>query len=159
MGSEMCIRDRKELTGRGLLIASRGMVVLIAVIAVLMALNPSDTILGLVGFAWAGFGAAFGPVVVASLFWRRLTAPGAMACMIVGALTVLVWGYLPATSELIYEMVPGVLFATIAMVVVSLATKPKPESEAEFDRAGKVFDYAMEHPEQSFDDALEHTPR
>jgi len=56
-------------------------------------------------------------------------------------------------------MVPGVLFATIAMVVVSLATKPKPESEAEFDRAGQVFDYAMEHPEQSFDDALEHTPR
>lgn len=150
---------KKELTGPGLLIASRGMVVLIAVIAVLMALNPSDTILGLVGFAWAGFGAAFGPVVVASLFWRRLTAPGALACMIVGAVTVLVWGYVPATSDLIYEMVPGVLFATIAMVVVSLATKPKPESEAEFDRAGQVFDYAMEHPEQSFDDALEHTAR
>ena len=79
--------------------------------------------------------------------------------MIVGAVTVLVWGYVPATSDLIYEMVPGVLFATIAMVVVSLATTPKPESEAEFDRAGQVFDYAMEHPEQSFDDALEHTAR
>lgn len=150
---------KKELTGRSLLIASRGMVVLIALIAILMALNPSDTILGLVGFAWAGFGAAFGPVVVASLFWRRLTAQGAMACMIVGAVTVLIWGYVPATSELIYEMVPGVLFATIAMVVVSLATKPNPESEAEFDRAGHVFDYAMAHPDDSFDDALESTPR
>ena len=82
-----------------------------------------------------------------------------MAGMIVGAVTVMVWGYVPATSELIYEMVPGVLFATIAMVGVSLATKPNAEAEDEFDRAGQVFDYAMTHPEQSFDDALESTQR
>ncbi|WKK61317.1 sodium/proline symporter PutP [Corynebacterium sp. P3-F1] len=150
---------KKELSGRTLLVASRAMVVLVAVVAILMALNPSDTILGLVGFAWAGFGSAFGPVVVASLFWRRLTAPGAMAGMVVGALTVLIWGYVPATSELIYEMVPGVIFATIAMVAVSLATKPNPKSEAEFDRANQVFDYAMAHPQESFDNALESTGR
>ena len=108
-----------------------------------MAFNPSDTILGLVGFAWAGFGAAFGPVIVASLYWRRLTAPGAIAGMIVGAVTVFVWGTVDALSGMIYEIVPGVLFATIAMVVVSLATKPKPGVAEEFDTAVAVTDYAL----------------
>ncbi len=137
-----------------LLIASRTMVILVAVLGMVMALNPSDTILGLVAFAWAGFGSAFGPVIIASLYWRHLTSQGAMAGMIVGALTVFIWGSLPATSALIYEMVPGFAFATIAMVVVSLATKPSAESEAEFDRHIKIMDYTIAHPESSFEQAI-----
>ncbi|MCQ4619636.1 sodium/proline symporter PutP [Corynebacterium sp. CCUG 71335] len=148
---------KRELPQRTLLIASRVMVVIVALVAILMAANPSETILGLVGFAWAGFGSAFGPVIIASLFWRRLTAPGAMAGMIVGALTVFIWGSIPATSGLIYEMVPGFILATLAMVIVSLATKPDPAAEAEFDRAGALTEYAMAHPEVPFDQALKDT--
>ena len=144
----------KQPSQRVLLVASRAMVVAVALVAMLMALNPSDTILGLVGFAWAGFGAAFGPVVVASLYWRRLTAPGAIAGMIVGAVTVFVWGSVPALADTIYEIVPGVAFATIAMVLVSLLTKPKPGVVEEFDRAVAVTDYAVSHPESTFSEAL-----
>ena len=120
---------------RVLLVLSRAMVVAVALVAMLMALNPSDTILGLVGFAWAGFGAAFGPVVLASLYWRRLTAPGAIAGMVVGSVTVFVWGSVPALADTIYEIVPGVILASAAMVAISLATKPKPGVTEEFDRA------------------------
>ena len=129
------------------------MVVVVAVVAMLMAFNPSDTILGLVGFAWAGFGAAFGPVVLAALYWRRLTAPGAIAGMIVGAVTVFIWGNF--YGDIIYELVPGFVLATIAMVAVSLMTKPKPGVEAEFDRAVAVTDYAMAHPEATFAQSME----
>lgn len=145
---------KKEPKKETLLVLSRAMVIAVAVVAMLLAIHPSDTILGLVGFAWAGFGAAFGPVVLASLYWRRLTAPGAIAGMIVGAVTVFVWGSVPALSGAIYEIVPGVAFATVAMVAVSLATAPKPGVAAEFDRAMAVTDYALAHPEETFDDAL-----
>ena len=135
-----------------LLVLSRTMVVAVAVVAMLLAIHPSDTILGLVGFAWAGFGAAFGPVVIASLYWKRLTAPGAIAGMIVGAVTVFIWGtYL---SDVIYEIVPGVILATAAMVAVSLATRPMPGIDAEFDTAAAATDYALAHPDSTFDDAL-----
>lgn len=138
-----------------LLVLSRTMVVVVAAIGMVMALNPSDTILGLVGFAWAGFGASFGPVILASLYWRKLTAPGALAGMIVGAVTVFVWGtYL---SDIIYEIVPGVAFATIAMVGVSLATRPKEGVAEEFDEAIAATDYALAHPEATFQEALEAT--
>ncbi|AQQ14989.1 Sodium/proline symporter [Corynebacterium glaucum] len=135
-----------------LLVLSRTMVVVVAVVAMLMAFNPSDTILGLVGFAWAGFGAAFGPVVLAALYWRRLTAPGAITGMIVGAVTVFIWGTF--YGDIIYELVPGFILATIAMVAVSLMTKPKPGVEAEFDRAVAVTDYAMAHPEATFEQSM-----
>lgn len=132
------------------------MVVAVAVVAMLMAANPSDTILGLVGFAWAGFGAAFGPVVFASLYWRRLTAPGAIAGMIVGAVTVFIWGTF--FSDIIYELVPGFILASVAMVIVSLATKPAPGVEAEFDRAIAVTEHAISNPDETFQHALEDTP-
>lgn len=136
-----------------LLVLSRTMVVVVAVVAMLMAFNPSDTILGLVGFAWAGFGAAFGPVVLAALYWKRLSAPGAIAGMIVGAVTVFIWGTF--YGDIIYELVPGFILATIAMVVVSVMTKPKPGVEAEFDCAVAVTDYAKAHPEATFAQSME----
>ena len=137
-----------------LLVLSRAMVIGVALVGMALAINPSDTILGLVGFAWAGFGAAFGPVIIASLYWKRLTAPGAIAGMVVGAVTVFVWGSVDALSGAIYEIVPGVILATAAMVAVSLATRPKPGVAEEFDTASAATDYALAHPESTFADAL-----
>lgn len=147
--------SKKEPSSTLLLVLSRTMVVAVAAIAMVLALNPSDTILGLVAFAWAGFGAAFGPVVVASLYWPRLTSQGAIAGMLVGAITVFTWGSVDALSSMIYEIVPGFVFATIAMVAVSLATKPKPGVEEEFHKAIRVTDYALAHPQATFEQALE----
>ncbi|WKD57859.1 Sodium/proline symporter [Corynebacterium capitovis DSM 44611] len=127
--------SRRTPSHTTLLVLSRSMVVAVAVVAMVLAVHPSDTILNLVGFAWAGFGAAFGPVVVASLYWRRLTAPGAVAGMIAGAATVFIWGSIDVLSGAIYEIVPGVAVATAALVVGSLLTTPKPGTSEEFDSA------------------------
>lgn len=108
----------------------------------MLAVNPSDSILGLVGFAWAGFGSAFGPLVLASLYWKRLNAPGAIAGMVTGAVVVFAWGNLGG-SDIIYEMVPGFIAAAVVMVAVTLLTSPpKDEVTDEFDQAvrlSKVF--------------------
>lgn len=118
---------------------SRTAVLVVAIIAVVLAVNPNDSILGLVGFAWAGFGSAFGPVVVASLYWKRLTAPGAIAGMVVGAVVPVVWNLTGLGSSIIYEIVPGVIAAWLAMVVVTLATKaPSAEITEEFSAAVRV---------------------
>lgn len=116
---------------------SRTAVVVIAIIGALLAVNPSDTILGLVGFAWAGFGSAFGPLVLFSLYWKRLNAPGAIAGMITGAVVSIVWG--TWFGDIIYEMVPGFIASTVALVLVTLATKaPSEEIQQEFDKAAKL---------------------
>lgn len=85
---------------------SRTAVVGIAVIAAVLAINPSDSILGLVGFAWAGFGSAFGPLVLLSLYWKRLNSTGAIAGMVTGAIVAIGWGMSPL-SDALYELVPG----------------------------------------------------
>lgn len=115
---------------------SRMAVVAVAVVAAALAFNPNDSILGLVGFAWAGFGSAFGPVVIASLYWSRLNAPGAIAGMITGAVVSFAWGMTPALHAALYEIVPGVVSATIVMVVVSLLAKaPTEDVVEEFEQA------------------------
>ena len=125
----------KNLKSSTSMLASRIAVAGVAVIAGVIAANPNSSILTLVGFAWAGFGSAFGPVVVASLYWRRLNMPGAAAGIIVGAIVSFAWGLSPLTDTL-YEIVPGVLASTIAMVAVSLMTKaPSPHIVEEFDHA------------------------
>ena len=98
----------------------RLMVLAVALVAIYIARDPESRVLGLVSYAWAGFGAAFGPVVVLSLFWKRMNRHGALAGMVVGAATVILWKQY-ANSGL-YEMVPGVLAATVAIVAVSLLT-------------------------------------
>lgn len=145
---------KKNPNNTTLLVLSRAMVIGVALVGMLLALNPSDTILGLVGFAWAGFGSAFGPVVVASLYWKRLTSQGAIAGMIVGAVTSFVWGSVDALNGIIYEIVPGVILATLAMVIVSLATRPKEGVEDEFETAADATDYALAHPDEDFAAAL-----
>jgi sodium/proline symporter len=125
---------RREASQRELVTVGRICVVAVALAAILLAYNPDSNILGLVANAWAGFGAAFGPVVILSLTWRRLTRNGALAGMIVGALTVLFWIYAPvladgaSLSSLLYEIVPGFLLCGATAILVSLADRHPPEA-------------------------------
>jgi sodium/proline symporter len=113
----------RQATPRELLWVGRAMVVLIAVAAILIALSPDNRVLSLVSYAWAGFGAAFGPVVLLSITWRGITRNGALAGMLVGSLTVMVWDR--ADWFGLYELVPGFVFASLAIVLVS-RTGPGP---------------------------------
>lgn len=116
-------------------------VVAVAVIAFFIALDPNSSIMGLVSDAWAGFGSAFGPVVLLALFWKRSTLAGAISGMAVGALTVIFWDYIPiANGETLYSatglysLVLGFALALVVNIVVSLLTKkPSQEIIDEFD--------------------------
>lgn len=115
----------------------RLMVLAVAVIAIIIAADPDSKVLGLVSYAWAGFGAAFGPVVILSVFWKRMTAAGALAGMIVGAIVVVAWK--PLTGSGLYEIVPGFIACLIAIVVVSLMGKTTEAVENTFDEADKSY--------------------
>ncbi|WP_019354362.1 sodium/proline symporter PutP [Streptomyces sp. AA1529] len=110
-------RRRAQISDTMLLLIGRLSVVAVALVAYVIALS-GGAVLDIVAYAWAGFGAAFGPVILLSLFWPRMTAAGAKAGMLTGALTVLLWKQIdPLLGPLqtgIYEMVPGVLAATAA---------------------------------------------
>ena len=106
----------------------RAMVLAVALLAMWIARDPESRVLGLVAYAWAGFGAAFGPVVVLSLFWKQMTRNGALAGMLAGAVTVIAWKH---TGSALYEIVPGFIAATVAIVAVSLLGKaPSGELQA-----------------------------
>lgn len=123
-------------SSRRLVMMGRGAVLIVAVVAAVLAISPNDTILGLVSFAWAGFGAAFGPIILLSLFWRRLTNWGALAGMFVGAATVFLWK--PLNTGL-YELLPAFVFALVAAVVVSLFTyRHNDEIQQEFTDTGAM---------------------
>ncbi|MFE2772558.1 sodium/proline symporter PutP [Microbacterium resistens] len=108
----------------------------VAIVAGILAITPNDTILGLVSFAWAGFGAAFGPVILLSLFWRRLTNWGALAGMVVGAATVFIW---KALGTGLYELLPAFVLSLLAAIVVSLATyRHNEEIQREFTDTGTM---------------------
>ncbi|GJF17367.1 sodium:proline symporter [Mycolicibacterium cyprinidarum] len=123
----------KETSPKKLVNYGRLGVLTVAVVAIILALDPSDTILDLVGFAWAGFGAAFGPLIILSLFWRRLTSAGAIAGMITGAVVVGIWGNIDALSDVMYEIVPGFIACGAVAIVVSLFTTRQDDGiESEF---------------------------
>ncbi len=125
---------RKGASQRELVWVGRGMVLLIALIAISIASNPDSKVLGLVSYAWAGFGAAFGPVVLISLLWKRMTRNGALVGMLVGAITVVVWKEFIGLG--LYEIIPGFLFASIAIYVVSLMGKePAASIQQRFETA------------------------
>ena len=132
---------KKDASEKSSLLVGKIAVVVVAVIAFLIALDPNSSIMGLVSDAWAGFGAAFGPVVLLALFWKRSNLAGAISGMTVGALTVIVWDYLPlingdtiGTATGLYSLVPGFFLALIVNVIVSLVTKaPSKEIVDEFD--------------------------
>lgn len=119
---------KREPSDRQVVTVGRLSVVAVAVVALLLALNPENSVLGLVAHAWAGFGAAFGPVVLLALTWSRMTRDGALAGMLTGAAVVLLWIGL-GLSDTLYEIVPGFIAALLAVVLVSLA-RPAAQSEA-----------------------------
>ena len=115
------------------------MVLLIAIVAIMLAANPENRVLGLVSYAWAGFGAAFGPVVILSLVWKQMTRNGALAGMLVGALTVILWKNFLGHLGL-YEIIPGFIFATIAILLFSkVGNGPSASMIKRFDEAEKEY--------------------
>lgn len=126
---------RRAASDQELVFVGRLSVLLVAVVATALAYTKNDTILNLVGYAWAGFGASFGPVILLSLFWRRMTKWGALAGMVAGALTVILWTQSAYLKELLYEMIPGFAAGLAAIVIVSLLTKePERKVAEQFDR-------------------------
>ena len=117
-------RFRKEAAQNEILSVGRYAVVGIAVMAAALAWDPDSSVLGMVSYAWAGFGAAFGPVLVLSLFWRRMNARGAMSGIITGGLVVFLWGNLEGGWFDLYEMIPGIVLSTLATVVASYLSQP-----------------------------------
>lgn len=113
---------RPQATAPELLWVGRGSVLVIALLAFVLGLDPDSKVLALVAWAWAGFGAAFGPAVVLSLYWSRMTRSGAFAGILVGGATVILWKQAAAYGGIftLYELVPGFVFSTLAIVLVSL---------------------------------------
>ena len=126
-----------NLTEKRTIHVARATVLFIAVIAVFLAGNPDSSVFGIVSFAWAGFGAVFGPVVLAALFWKRSNRNGALAGMIAGGVMVFVWKYCvrPLGGVWnVYELLPAFIVAMVVLIAVSLATgEPSKEIQDEFD--------------------------
>ncbi len=120
---------KRDASQAELVVIGRLSVLAVAIVAIALAFDRNSSVLQLVSNAWAGFGAAFGPLIILSLYWQRMTFAGALSGIVVGALTVLFWIYAPLTinglplSQWLYEIVPGVIFSTLAIVLVSLLTK------------------------------------
>ena len=132
---------RVKLNPKAAMTAARTTVIAIAVVGIFLAWNPNSSVFNIVSFAWAGFGAAFGPLVLFSLFWKRTNKAGAIAGMIAGGVMVFVWKYLVAPlggAWSIYELLPAFLVSCLVIVVVSLATAPPAkEIVEEFEAVGK----------------------
>ncbi len=123
---------RKEASQTELVWFGRAMVLVVSVVAIWLAADPNSKVLQLVSYAWAGFGAAFGPAVILSLLWPRMNRFGAMAGMLVGAATVILWKNAEWAGELarmkdVYEIIPGFILSAAAIVIVSLIT-PAPSA-------------------------------
>ena len=133
---------KKDMKTKTSMLIARVTVAVIAVVAVIFAWDPDSSVFGIVSFAWAGFGVAFAPVVLFSLFWKRTTKWGALSGIVAGGITVIVWEYvitpLGKTHGIealtIYELLPAFIIACVAIVVVSLLTKaPDKEIIEEFE--------------------------
>jgi sodium/proline symporter len=101
-------------------------VIVIALGAFALALDPDSKVLDLVAYAWAGFGASFGPTILASLYWRRMSLAGAYAGILVGGITVVAWKSLSGGIFDLYEIVPGVILSALAVAVFGRIGKPAP---------------------------------
>lgn len=127
----------KNISDKAMMVIARITVILISLIAIVIAWNPESSVFSIISFAWAGFGAAFGPTMLFSLFWKRSNKWGALAGMIVGGVMVFVWKYIIAPMGgfwNVYELLPAFIIASIAIVIVSLLTPaPSKEITEEFD--------------------------
>lgn len=135
---------KKDATTKEVLNISRLAVFIIAAIAFVLSLDENSSIFGLVSYAWAGFGATFGPLILLSLFWRGCTAKGAIAGLITGGVTVVAWHNIPASVSPIfgvYEILPAFILCLLVTVVVSLLDKNKDaQMLEEFDNFKKMPD-------------------
>ena len=126
-----------KLSEKMTVVVARICLVIIAVIGIFLAADPNSSVFGIVSFAWAGFGAAFGPVVLTALFWKRSNMYGALAGMVSGGAMVFIWKYLVRPlggAWNIYELLPAFLVALVAIVIVSLLTPaPSKEIQDEFE--------------------------
>ncbi|MCY1508418.1 Sodium/proline symporter [compost metagenome] len=129
---------RKGASQSELVWVGRAMVLLVALVSIALAANPDNRVLGLVSYAWAGFGAAFGPVVILSLVWKGMTRNGALAGMVVGAVTVVVWKNWIGLG--LYEIIPGFILGTLAILIFShVGNGPSKTMLAKFDEAEKEY--------------------
>ena len=119
---------KKDATSEEIVMVGRIAVVVISIVALILAMTPDSSVLGLVSYAWAGFGAAFGPALILSLYWSRMNRNGALAGIVIGGVTIVVWKQLTGGWFGVYEIVPGIIFSSIAIVGVSLMTGEPEES-------------------------------
>ncbi len=131
---------KKDASDKNVLLVSRICVFVIAVLGLLLALNPESSIFGLVSFAWSGFGGTFGPLILLALYWKRTTAPGAIAGLICGGITDVTWHYLHGGIFDVYEILPAFIVCFVVTVVVSLLTKQDEEVAAKFDEYKNLAD-------------------
>ena len=128
---------KKDATDAQVMIVTRITLTVILIFGIIIALDPNSSIFQVVSFAWAGFGASFGPLMIMSLYWRRTNMQGALAGMIVGAAVVLIWHFFVAPLGgifAVYELLPAFILSTVSIIVVSLLTPaPSKEITDEFD--------------------------
>ncbi|EDP59758.1 sodium/proline symporter PutP [Vibrio sp. AND4] len=113
---------KPDATSEEVVMIGRVGVIVISLIALFLAMTPDSSVLSLVSYAWAGFGAAFGPAVVLSLYWSNMNRNGALAGILVGGLTIVIWKQLTGGWFEVYEIVPGIIFSTVTIVIVSKLT-------------------------------------
>ncbi|WP_174891207.1 sodium/proline symporter PutP [Candidatus Hamiltonella defensa] len=129
---------RQNASQKELIWVGRSMVLLVALVAVSLASDPDNRVLSLVSYAWAGFGAAFGPVILISVFWKNMTRNGALTGMLVGAATVIIWKQ--GAWFGLYEIIPGFLFSSITIYFVSLyGKKPHQKILDRFEKSETQF--------------------
>lgn len=129
---------KKDLKDPKIVTLSRATVIIISVIAMALAVKPDSSVFSLVAFAWGGFGAAFGPLIIFALFWRRMTLQGAICGMIVGGVSDFIWYFMDGGIWDVYEIIPGFILASITIIVVSLMTKQDDELAREFDEVKNI---------------------
>lgn len=128
-----------KITDKVKMIAARVTVIAIAVLGVIFAWDPNSSVFGIVSFAWAGFGASFGPLMLFSLFWKRTNKWGAIAGMVSGGVTVIAWHYAQGGLFSLYELLPAFIVSSLCIVVVSLLTKaPEKEIAEEYEAVKKM---------------------
>ena len=129
---------KTEPSQKKLVWISRGAVIVVSLIALALALNPSSSVFDLVSMAWGGFGAAFGPCVLLSLYWRRMTVQGAIAGVLTGGILDIVWYMLKGGIFDVYELVPAFAISCIVIIIVSLCTKLPEDVAAQYDKAQTI---------------------
>ena len=123
----------KTASEKEVLAVSRIGIIAITVVAVFLALDPDSSVFSIVSYAWAGFGATFGPCILASIFWKRTSRRGIIAGMVAGGLTIILWRQLSGGLFDLYELLPGFIAGSIMLVLFSLSEKPDKQVMEEFE--------------------------